>query len=1785
MKKLVSILLLLLLIASPFATQSFTTNVDDYTNSKGGAASKTYNFTLDGTSMNAVGNSTSATNMTWSQWLNIKADGFNNSGFGIASTGGLTTLGITTYTVKYNSTGGTSFNDDLVPSGTAATLPTPTRTGWTFSGWYTAASGGSKIGTAGASYTPTSSTTLYAHWTANPLIWAAKTYDLKYNTNAQTITLDKPTNGTNSGVTFTATATSALSVSSDGKITVKAGTTAGKYQIAVTATDNESRSTITKTMTVYVRPIMQNPYNGNNEKTQSKMAIGESVVSFKMYGLSSVSSNNVPTSSAGTFTIINDSVVLTLSAPFDGDKTVNVTIKVADKNYTYSLSIVKEPKALTVYGAETTYNRKAQTPVFYTWDGTPGYEKQADLFTWTLSGGGLSANATQATNVVRNSGDAVGTYTLNVAVKSITNKPLVISDSTNPSLAKKTTTFKINPFEINSTNTTLTVANRVYTGSKTNLNPTVITTIDGSAATIVKDKDYFVYTTNTSGTKMDAVNVGSYKMVIKGKGNYTGGIETTFNITQKNINELTVSSVKEQYWTGSAITPGVTLTYNGITLEQGKDYTVSYSNNVNIANSTATNAPTITITGKGNYAGTKTVKFSIVSNKFDQHVSIVNGQATYTGNATNGGAKVSVSNKLFPTTTYSIKYGTTAGTYNLNSIPTFTDVGNYTVYFKISGSGYSDYLGSVSIKINQANNVLKIKENGKEINSAKLIVPGTKSYTFETIFDTVVSASSTDYVNIAINNSNKTITLTPLKAGSGDIKFTAAPKGNNVKGAATTISVKVLNGTISDNTADLSGTYSGSAYTLKASYMPADATVKYTTNNSQTNAGTYKVNYEISKTGYETVYGSKTLTIVPKTIGDSWIQLEYTSREYTGAELKPNVTVKDGSKTLVNGKDYIVSYINNILPANNATVTVTGIGNYQGKVEKHFTITAKTMTVVTNSYELDYTSFETNGTKEQRENAVRVVSASAYNITYCTTDSDSAQAKGNCTQAENFSVSIPKFTHVGTHNVKVKVEAIGYNTVMTDFNIKINKRLITLPVVSQPEGYLYTGKMQEPSWIGYNSNFVSKKGVSRASQPGTYEEIFSLKDTTNTAWILENGTQTLADQKFSWKIVRMSIKDHETVIDDYIKYNEWKQLEVQDGKTAFERVGYTQTAWVEDCKDVAGSGVEERVCNYNKTISLTDPSVKTQQECESKGESWNNGKCYHINLFDIGSSISGMYVEKTTNPTCSLEAKTAETGYSNDKNDSYDLYAVWSKITYRIQYELCDSLGCGKFNDSATSIVSYDQEFTVPNPSRIGYIFAGWTITEMDDTPHVINGITTSENEYTVPKDWVQHGNKPTYKNLTSSENATVVMTANWDPIEYTLIYSGNKSTYKENAYTTLANAPVTTATLTGTMSNQHMSYDNPVRIPTNNYQLVGYTFTGWSTSPNGKTSSGAACVRYTHDLADPYKYVTDDNSRCLTFDNAFMAQTGGKNLIQNLTIDDQDVIVMYAQWKQNTNTRFTITYWAQKIGTPNDYNSSNYNLVGTETYTGLTDGMVTLQPYWYGSVNSIPDNKSTSKLSGTKLVNSSPSDTTAKYRVTSATKSGNYNIDTFTVAGTSTLNNNVFRGFTLQYPQTVESSTSNNQNPNGYNTKLKNTYTYVIKPDGSTNINVYYTRNTYNVTINTNQISSVANDGNPNTRQYQVSMTLQNPLNASNINGSLVNNGANKTNDAGYKAGNGVASANNSGLANFQAWYYNNALTNQITYIDGEVSKPETIWAKWYQYRYTSAGSGAWNNWGVIDE
>lgn len=70
-------------------------------------------------------------------------------------------------TVTYDTQGGSSVSNEPFSTGSALTLPAaPTRAGYTFAGWFTAATGGTAL-VSGYTPTNTSGFTLYAHWTAN----------------------------------------------------------------------------------------------------------------------------------------------------------------------------------------------------------------------------------------------------------------------------------------------------------------------------------------------------------------------------------------------------------------------------------------------------------------------------------------------------------------------------------------------------------------------------------------------------------------------------------------------------------------------------------------------------------------------------------------------------------------------------------------------------------------------------------------------------------------------------------------------------------------------------------------------------------------------------------------------------------------------------------------------------------------------------------------------------------------------------------------------------------------------------------------------------------------------------------------------------------------------------------------------------------------------------------------------------------------------------------------------------------------------------------------------------------------------------------------------------------------------------------------------------------------------------------------------------------------------------------------------------------------------------------
>ena len=84
----------------------------------------------------------------------------------------------------------------------------------------------------------------------------------------------------------------------------------------------------------------------------------------------------------------------------------------------------------------------------------------------------------------------------------------------------------------------------------------------------------------------------------------------------KDIADCTVSGLATKAYTGKAVTPVVTLKYDGKILKKGADYTVTYANN------TKAGTATVTIKGMGDYAGTVTKKFLIkqISFKYRAYV-------------------------------------------------------------------------------------------------------------------------------------------------------------------------------------------------------------------------------------------------------------------------------------------------------------------------------------------------------------------------------------------------------------------------------------------------------------------------------------------------------------------------------------------------------------------------------------------------------------------------------------------------------------------------------------------------------------------------------------------------------------------------------------------------------------------------------------------------------------------------------------------------------------------------------------------------------------------------------------------------------------------------------------------------------------------------------------------------------------------------------------------------------------------------------------------------------------
>ena len=164
--------------------------------------------------------------------------------------------------------------------------------------------------------------------------------------------------------------------------------------------------------------------------------------------------------------------------------------------------------------------------------------------------------------------------------------------------------------------------------------------------------------------------------------------------------------------------------------------------------------------------------------------------------------------------------------------------------------------------------------------------------------------------------------------------------------------------------------------------------------------------------------------------------------------------------------------------------------------------------------------------------------------------------------------------------------------------------------------------------------------------------------------------------------------------------------------------------------------------------------------------------------------------------------------------DNTTLYANWSAETYTITY----ALNGGSLSGQKTSYTIEDDSFSIPNPTKNGYTFAGWTGTGL-------NSASTSVS-------------------VAAGSTGPRAYTATWSAISYNIIYTLNGGTG---------------------VSNRTYTIEDSVTLPTPIKD--DYTFTGW-TGSNGTTAQTTVTIPVgtTGDKEYTANWVLTFSSKTFTF-------------------------------------------------------------------------------------------------------------------------------------------------------------------------------------------------------------------------------------------------------------------------------------------------------------------------------
>ena len=346
-----------------------------------------------------------------------------------------------------------------------------------------------------------------------------------------------------------------------------------------------------------------------------------------------------------------------------------------------------------------------------------------------------------------------------------------------------TYTLRVNDTRIPISLAEITVPDQYYTGEP--VAPPVTVKMGGKTLRGAHGSDesaeytyYFSGPLTEPGLVRYTITGGApYQNWVQGKDTYKGEVTGTFRIKPAPMSLTTISGLKDMQYTGSALKQSPKITYNGMTLEEGTDYTVAYRNNTDLGTAT------VTFTGKGHFTGSVSRTFRIYT---DHPVSLSSASVTGIRSAVYAGSPVTQTpvvkldgKTLKKGTDYTLSYkdNNQAGTATV----TFTGKGLYTgtvsrTFTIKAGSGiitagaskYTAYAGTTSSgKLKEGLAVSLLRKSGSrwKVKAGNTVCWVDGHYVFNTAAGT---PKASDRVGQGVTTKTVTVYTQPA-AGSSKI--------------------------------------------------------------------------------------------------------------------------------------------------------------------------------------------------------------------------------------------------------------------------------------------------------------------------------------------------------------------------------------------------------------------------------------------------------------------------------------------------------------------------------------------------------------------------------------------------------------------------------------------------------------------------------------------------------------------------------------------------------------------------------------------------------------------------------------------------------------------------------------------------------------------------------------------------------------------------------------------------------------------------------------------------------